>query len=278
VIPRPRRLVLLGHPVSHSLSPVFQNAALRSVGVPLRYEAMDVAPAELPAALAMLSSQCAAGNVTIPHKEAVAERCAARTELAERVGAVNTFWIDDSGALAGDNTDVGGFDALVRAAMPVMPHGCRIAVLGAGGGAAAALTAIERWDGCEVVLHGRTGSRAQALAKRFPVVVRVAPTAEVAVDEAALVVNASPVGLDGESLPVRIEAIAPGAVVVDMAYGPTDTPLVRAARARGLRASDGRPMLLEQGALSFERWLGVPAPRDAMRAALTATEAGGAVP
>ena len=113
----PGRLVLLGHPVSHSLSPAFQNAALRRAALPIRYELLDVAPDALDATLDALIAEDAWGNATIPHKEHVASRCARVSALAERVGAVNTFWIED-GALVGDNTDVGGFLALLATTAP----------------------------------------------------------------------------------------------------------------------------------------------------------------
>ena len=121
MIAGPSRLVLLGNPVSHSLSPVFQNAALKSEGIPLTYEAIEVAAPDLGHVLTLLAEDNAAGNITIPHKEAAFALCARRSPLAERVGAVNTFWIEEDGAdggvLVGDNTDVGGFESLVRATM-----------------------------------------------------------------------------------------------------------------------------------------------------------------
>ena len=112
--------------------------------------------------LTLLAEDNAAGNITIPHKEAAFALCARRSPLAERVGAVNTFWIEEDGAdggvLVGDNTDVGGFESLVRATMDGLPRG-RIALLGAGGAAAAALAAIEQWPGCEVTLYNRSPTR-----------------------------------------------------------------------------------------------------------------------
>ena len=152
---RPTRLVLLGHPVAHSLSPAFQNAALRRAGIPLVYEALDVPPEAFAGTLLGLAAQGAAGNVTIPHKEAAAAACARLTTLAARVGAVNCFWVQD-GALVGDNTDVGGFDAAARALLGRVPGNCRVALLGAGGSAAAVLGAVERWPACYVALWSRT--------------------------------------------------------------------------------------------------------------------------
>lgn len=272
----PSRLVLLGHPVRHSLSPLFQNAALRSLGVPLIYEPLDVPPAALPRQLRALVAEHAAGNVTIPHKETVAARCDRRTPLAERTGAVNTFWVEPDGALVGDNTDVGGFEHLVERVLGAAPRALRVAVLGAGGAAAAVLAAVERWPGCEVALHNRSVERAERLAARFPVVRRITANAELAVQDCALVVNATPVGLADDAVPVRVEALASNAAVVDLVYRRGETAWVRAARARGLRSADGLAMLVEQGALAFERWVGRPAPREVMWRAVRDGSEGGA--
>jgi shikimate dehydrogenase len=272
VIAGPSRLVLLGNPVSHSLSPVFQNAALESAGIPLTYDAIEVAAPDLGHVLTLLAEDNAAGNITIPHKEAAVALCARLSPLAMRVGAVNTFWIENDGAhdgvIVGDNTDVGGFEMLVRSTMDGLPRG-RIALLGAGGAAAAALAAIERWPGCEVTLYNRSHTRLARLASRFPIVTRTAETAEEAVQGAMLVVNASASGLEDDSFPVPIECLPYNAAVVDMVYRRGETPWVRAALACGHRASDGLPMLIEQGALAFEKWFARAAPRAQMWDAVT---------
>ncbi|MEJ7808982.1 MAG: hypothetical protein WKG32_01060 [Gemmatimonadaceae bacterium] len=265
--PSPTRLVLLGHPVAHSLSPTFQNAALRAAGIAATYSAVDVMPAELRAVAESLVREGAAGNVTVPHKEAFAALCGRRSPLAERVGAVNVFWVDGD-VLVGDNTDVAGFDALARATGDDLPANVAVAVLGAGGAAAAVLAAVERWDGCQVALFNRTRGRAAELAARFAFVT-VANTALDAVRGASVVVNATSVGLRGEDVPVPPSTLAGDALVLDLVYRRGGTPWVREATALGLRAADGLPMLLEQGALAFERWFGVPAPREAMRASVT---------
>jgi shikimate dehydrogenase len=265
---RPSRLVLLGHPVRHSLSPTFQNAALRSVGVPLTYEALDVPPTELGTRVSALVAERAAGNVTIPHKEAFAALCDRRTGIAERTGAVNTFWVERDGALVGDNTDVGGFEHLTSYVLGREPHALRVAVLGAGGASAAELAAVERWPGCEVTLQNRSAERRDALAERFTVVTHTCADPALAARGCGLVVNATPIGMTDDALPVPVEALEPDAAVVDLVYRRGGTPWVHAARARGLRAEDGLAMLLEQGALAFERWLGIPAPREVMRRAV----------
>jgi shikimate dehydrogenase len=260
---RPSRLVLLGHPVDHSLSPAFQNAALRRAGIPLAYAALDVLAPDLAGDVRLLVEDGAAGNVTIPHKEAMLALCERITPLAERVGAVNTFWVDDDGRLNGDNTDVGGVMEMLGQLIGAPPSG-RVAVLGAGGAAAAVLVALERAPGCEVTLHNRSAARSASLASRFPIVTRVAESAADAVRDARLVINASAAGLEPDAMPVPIEALPYDAAIADLVYRHRETAWVRAARACGHRATDGLPMLIEQGALSFERWFGIAAPRDAM--------------
>ena len=258
---RPSRLVLLGHPVGHSLSPLIQNAALRSAGIPLEYSTLDVPPDALESTLDELIAAGAAGNVTIPHKEAVAAR-ASLSPLARRVGAVNTFWVRD-GALHGHNTDVHGFDASVRALLGAPPRGT-IAVIGAGGAAAAVLAAIEGWHAVAANVYGRNAARVETLCARFPRVARATETLGDALERASLVVNATPVGLRDGELPVAIERLPDGAAVIDLVYRPGGTPWSRAAREAGHPACDGLPMLIEQGAAAFEQWFGIVADRAAM--------------
>ena len=263
----PGRLVLLGHPVAHSLSPTFQNAALERARLPLRYEAIDVPPHALDALLDDLAASNGAGNVTIPHKEAVAQRCDRLTPLAQRVGAVNTFWVEH-GALVGDNTDVGGFLQLLEATASDVDPTRPVALIGAGGAAAGVLVALEHAGFRDVAVHARTHSRAAALCARFPVAHAVATEGDL-INGAALVVNATPAGLNGSVVPFDLTRLAPDAVVLDLVVRRDETPLVRAARARGHRAAGGLEMLLAQGALSFERWFGVVPDWGAMRAAVT---------
>ncbi len=265
--PLPGRLVLLGHPVAHSLSPRFQNAALRAADIPLEYEALDVAPDALDATLAELAESHASGNVTIPHKEAVAARCARRSALADRCGAVNTFWHED-GALVGDNTDVGGVDAIAAALLGGARARARVALIGAGGSAAAVLAAAERWGSATVRLYNRNVQRARALASRFGASVDVVDCVEHALDGATLVVNATPMGLHDDEFPVPIELLPREAAVFDLVYRANETAWVRAARNAGHRAADGEGMLVEQGALTFERWFGIEPDRNAMWRAL----------
>jgi len=260
----PGRLVLLGHPVAHSLSPVFQNAALEAANIPIRYEALDVAGHDFGRVVTSLRAEDTWGNVTVPYKERMHEACDVVTPVARRASAVNTFWVDDTGHLVGDNTDVGGFSATVFALLGTSPHDLTVGVLGAGGTAAAVLTAVESWPGCDAHVYNRTPERARLLCERFSTIAQ--PIDDIGVAAGAdLVVNATSVGLhDGDVFPLDPALVAPSSAVIDIVYRPGETAWVRAVRAKGLRACDGIGMLVEQGALAFERWFGFAPNRSVM--------------
>jgi len=265
----PSRLVLIGHPVDHSLSPLIQNAALRTAGFPLEYSVLDVAPAQLRATLRTLRAERAAGNITLPFKQAAFDLCDHVTNVAERAGAVNTFWVQD-GALIGDNTDVAGFDfaahELLQSARAELPQ--RVALIGAGGAAAAVAAAIRDWDRTEVMIWSRKPAQAASLAHRYALTHAETDLLS-AVKGAELVINATPLGLcDDDEMPVPIAELGRRCAVLDLVYRKGETAWVRAARDAGLPASDGLPMLIEQAARSFRRWLGVEPNREVMWGAL----------
>ena len=260
----PARLVLLGHPVAHSISPRFQNAALQAAGIPLRYELLDVNPDALDDTLALLAKERAAGNVTVPHKEHVAARCARLTPLAERVGAVNVFWHED-GLLVGDNSDVGGAEAVMHALLGASLAGASIAIIGAGGSAKAVLCAAERCGVAEVRVYNRSMHRAELLAARFTPCARAFREIGDAMANATLVINCTPLGLRaGDAFPISIDQLPHDCAVFDLAYARGETAWVKAAREAGHRATDGEGMLVEQGAIAFERWFGIEPDRNAM--------------
>lgn len=248
------RLVLIGHPVSQSLSPVMHNAALEAKNSSLRYEALDIAPDELDATLASLSRQKCAGNFTVPHKKAAMHSMRVISDLAHRVGAVNTFWGDGYGALDADNTDVAGFEGAVKDLLGEIPSNVRVAVIGAGGSAAAVLTALDNWPGVTASVHARDLARAMAMRMRHNVVVRACSMRDPCMSDADLVVNATPIGMGTDEMPVEIERLRPGAAVLDLVYGSRETALVRGAREAGHAASDGLRMLLHQGVHAFTLW------------------------
>ena len=262
MIKRPGRLVLLGRSLSHTLSPRLHGAALREAGISVTYDVLDVPASALASTLNQLSMDGAAGNVTVPYKETIAARCDRLTPLARAANAVNTFWFE-RGELTGDNTDIGGFDAAARSLVGDAPRSLTIGVIGAGGAAAAVLVAASAWEHCQVLLFNRHPERARALAARFDERPQVSELDALA-ERAHLVVNATPIGLRDDLLPVPIERLRSDALVLDLVYRSGETAWVRAARAAGHRAIDGLPMLVEQAALAFERWFGLPPSREAM--------------
>ena len=264
-----RLFTVIGDPVAHSLSPALHNAAFRALGLDAVYVALRVPPVPPEALRAVLAMQAAtggAGNVTVPHKEAVEGFVARKTDVCARVGACNTFWTED-GALVGDNTDVFGVaTALER--LGAAKRGERWLVIGTGGSArATAVTAADR--GATLFVRSRDGARAKAFAtwaKGIGVATSVAD-GPVEVDVA---INATPLGLAGhDPLPVDLNHIPGVQRALDLVYAPGETRWVHALRERGIAAADGREMLVQQGAAAFERFFpGTAAPTEVMRAAV----------
>jgi shikimate dehydrogenase len=270
---------VIGHPVAHSRSPAMQQAAFDALGMAARYELWDTPPEQLATRVAGLRAPEVLGaNVTIPHKTTVLPLLdAVAPSASPPLAAVNTIVREESAAgvrLVGHNTDV---PALLRvlAEQSAWAAGRRMLVLGAGGAARAAL-AVARLEGAEVTVAARRveGARA-ALAALAPAhVLDLAETDALAAALAGahILVNTTPVGMRAaEASPLPLELLrqlSPASFVFDMIYSPPETALVRAARALGLRAQGGLPMLLYQGALAFALWTGREPPLDAMRAAL----------
>lgn len=264
----PARVVLLAHPAAHSLSPRMHDAAFAAAGVPARYAALDVPPAELAAAVARLRAAPYLGaNVSVPHKEAVARLVDELTGAARAVGAVNTV-VRHGARLVGHNTDAPGF-LRGLAELGFDPAGAGCLVLGAGGAARAVVWAL-LGAGARVVVVNRDAARAERL------VADLEAAGAPHLPAARLLVNTTSVGMaggpdpDGLPLltPAQLAALPAGAGVVDLVYRPALTPLLRAAAARGHATQNGLPMLLWQGALAFEAWTGRPAPAAVMREAL----------
>jgi len=255
-VTQPERLALFGHPVAHSLSPAMHNAALAASGRRIKYESIDVLPENFEAAVRDFVEMGGAGNVTVPHKLHGFQFMDACTEPANKSGAVNTFWRDDYGRLCGHNTDVAGFTAMITELLGDPPSNVRVAVLGAGGAAGAVLTAIAEWPGVTATVHGRDLARAAVSRMRHSVVVRAASMRDPLIGEADIVVNATPVGMSSDELPVELDRVAPDAIIVDLVYGPDETAWVRTARAGGHRAHRRPPVMSASGATS-----GRPVPR-----------------
>jgi shikimate dehydrogenase len=262
--------VLLGDPVHHSLSPAMHNAAFKALGLEAVYVAM-YAPAELVAPLMRaVATDGAGGNVTVPHKRAAADALdhAAASVVATR--ACNVFWWEEGRGLCGDNTDVEGFTVAAEGLVGGPLRGRRVLLLGAGGAARAVAYACISAGVARLDLTNRSRERSESLLRDFgkPNGLRLLERAGEASSEVYdLVVNATSLGLrPSDPLPLDPAGVEAGAIL-DLVYGPADTPLVRAAREAGLRAEDGRRMLVEQAASSFRLWTGREPPREAMYAA-----------
>ena len=265
---------LIGRPVAHSLSPAMHNAAFAKLGLPHRYEAKETADEQLAAMMDRLRRDDVLGaNVTIPHKESVLRLLDEVDDEARRIGAVNTI-VSRAARLIGHNTDKYGFEKALEAQPRRIPSDAgfpftnrRILILGAGGAArACALALLEHRNSVDVA--NRDPARAEALARsievdgRHPEVVRWPRGRE----PGDAVVNATPLGLNGEE---ALEDVQLPDWVIDLVPTAEETPLVKRAKAtENVTVVDGLSMLLYQAARSFELWTGVPAPVEAMRAAL----------
>ena len=268
---------LFGDPVSHSLSPAMHQAAFRALGLNAVYLPWGVTPARLPDAIRGLRSlqNFLGANLTIPHKEAVIPFLDGLTPDALSIGAVNTI-IHEGELLRGDNTDAAGFLASLSPILPRALTGSTAVLFGAGGAARAVALGLAQAGCGRLRILNRSRERAEELAaavtRHVPACgVSAAPLdSDTRLDtEADLVVNTTAVGLHPSDPPLFVyESLDARAVVCDLIYRPPETPLLAAARRRGCRTLNGLGMLLEQGALAFERWTGRPAPRAIMRAVL----------
>lgn len=271
VTARTRILTLLGDPVEHSASPEIQNAAFEAAGVDGMYVAVRCGSEDLVGFMRGLARAGGGGNVTIPHKEKAATLADVRSDAVRRTGACNTFWGDEAGRVHGDNTDVEGFRRAVATFLDGPVSGIRVLLLGAGGAARAALLGLLEDDAEEVCIYNRTQERARAVARRIGGQrARVVPIMRHLEGESFdLVVNATSLGLEPDDpSPIDFSVLNRAGSAMDLAYGRHTTAFARAAERAGIRATDGLEMLVQQGAVSFERWWGAKAPIDAMRAVL----------
>ncbi len=268
------------------------NPALKAAGIDCQYVRLHILPDELTEALSLLKSSGFIGvNVTIPHKGGVFEAVDDMTEVARRIGAVNTVAVDGD-RLIGHNTDAPGLRRAIREEFSMDLTDLRVMIIGAGGGAGKAAAVQCAMDHCErLVLVNRTVDKAKALvtelqglmsdpeklegpANRLVAIPWEEKAMEREMGQVDLIINATSIGMkptDPEVIPQRL--IEPYHLVYDMVYSPARTRLMAGATAEGARVANGLGMLLWQGAMAFEFWFNREAPVEVMRAGLAGVEA-----
>jgi shikimate dehydrogenase len=263
------RLGLIGFPVSHSMSPKIQNAALKACGLEGGYSLFPVPPDDKQGLKNLLdrvrTGELRGLNVTIPHKQNVIEFLDELTPTAKTIGAVNVIYMKED-KLIGDNTDAPGFLSdlqRVTNSSFAIPHSAL--VLGAGGSARAVVYALAN-DGWEATIAARRMEQAEQLAQSFSnYQLSITNFADLQPSTFDLIVNTTPLGMtpniDSSPLP-EDTILSQGTIVYDLVYNPRETKLICEARSQGLTATTGLGMLIEQAALAFEKWTSHNPPRE----------------
>lgn len=268
---------IIGWPVSHSLSPVMQNAAFRAAEIDAVYVPFPVEPDQLETSVAGLRAMKICGiNVTIPHKSTIMPLLDELHESANSAGAVNVV-VNLDGKLVGYNTDGDGLIASLKNDLEFDPAGHNIVLAGAGGAARGALSALCRAGAASITVLNRTISKAEKLvvdfASDYPDT-KFNVIGEDMSDRAfwsrqRLVINATSLGMKGEKINGLALASLPGdAKVYDMVYSPPETALLLNAKSLGLHSVNGLGMLVAQGELAYRLWTGAASPPNIMHDAL----------
>ena len=268
---------LIGKPLAHSISPVFQQAALDHLRIDARYELWETERDALAERVAgMRGADCLGANVTVPYKELVIALLDEVDPLAGRIGAVNTI-VNRDGRLCGYNTDMTGFARALREEGGFDPSGAHVVLLGAGGAGRAVTMALVQGKAASVTITDILPERAERLVEdlsgQSETVLRNVPATEdklaaAIMKKCQLLVNCTPIGMrhskEEHDLPISSELIPAGALVFDIIYNPLETRLLAEAKTRGARTLGGLSMLVHQGVASFELWTDVQAPVDVM--------------
>jgi shikimate dehydrogenase len=260
-----KRLGVIGWPVAHSLSPAFQNAALKAAGLTeWRYQRLPIPPERFVETVRALPAAGFRGvNITIPHKETALALADDPSPRALAIGAANTLLFEPDGRIRADNTDAPG----LIGALPIDARGLSVLVLGAGGTARAAVWALLNAGASEVRVWNRNPERARRLCSEL------GGTPVERADAADLLVHTTPIGLDGndktlKGLPLGADDLLRYKILVDFVYRGEGTALVRAARNCSIETVDGLELLIAQGALSFQQFTGIAPSVAAMREAV----------
>lgn len=272
-----RQVALIGKPLKRRHSQVMHDAAFEAAGIDARYVLREIDPDEVEGLVASARGDGWLGlGVTAPYKQVVAGLVDEVEGDAEAIGAVNNVVRTDDGRLIGFNSDAPGFQAAVERAMGREIAGTEVVVAGAGGAAHAVVHALLAGGVAGLTVAARRREAAETLLGRFEDVGMGRRTAVALDDEtfgaalqqADLGVNATTVGMVDPGMTIPVDRLPAHATVFDLVYVPPETPLLAAARGRGLRAANGSEMLIQQAAIAFERWTGVGGMADVMRAAV----------
>lgn len=265
-----RIAAVIGSPVRHSLSPAIYNSAFAEVGFDAVFGAFPVKPGQGGGAVTAMRTLGLMGlAVTMPHKADVAAAADRLDPAAAALGAANhLYW--DGDEIVADNTDGEGFVRGLAAELGVQVTGVDVVLVGAGGSARSIAAALGAAGAGSVTVINRSADRAVECAGFAGPVGRVGSADDLA--GADLVINATPIGMGSTrtaaETPFDVAAVGPDAVVADLIYHPAQTPLLAAAADRGLRHQNGVAMLVHQAVKQFENWTGLPAPVEAMTAAV----------
>jgi shikimate dehydrogenase len=272
-----RRVGLIGKPLRRRHSQVMHDAAFAAAGIDARYVLLELEPDQVDAAVAAARGEDWLGlGVTAPYKKVVAGLVDEVEPDAAAIGAVNNVVRTDAGRLVGFNSDAPGFRVGVERAMGRPLAGASVVVAGAGGAAHAVVYACLTAGAARVTVGNRSLEGAERLTERFASIGTAALVAtrlggdafREALAAADVAVNATTVGMVDPGMTIEVDRLPETATVFDLVYVPAETPLLAAARARGLRAANGSEMLIAQAAIAFERWTGVAGMDDVMRAAV----------
>lgn len=276
-----KRVVLLGHPVTHSLSEALQKAAFETLEIDALYEPIDTPVIDLISAVeALRGDEYLGANITLPHKERVVSMVDSLTEEAQHTGAVDTITCDGD-KLVGHNTDVLGFRPALEQLVGKKKMPKSAVVLGAGGGARAAVYALISASFQHIIVFNRHLHRGERLVKHFArsashMELRAKPWHESVIEaelaKTNVLINASSVGRDPDESPLAAELLPPDVYVLDLHYVPKQTRLLKDAEAAGAAAAmNGDVMLLNQSAAAFELWTGQKAPMAKLKKQLDAS-------
>ncbi|MGE5197921.1 MAG: shikimate dehydrogenase [Deltaproteobacteria bacterium] len=282
-IQEPKKIYgVLGYPVKHSLSPAMHNAAFKALNINAEYKLFEVEPEELGRFFVSLRPKNIRGlNVTIPYKEKAVTYMDSASDNARLIGAVNTVRVSEKG-LEGFNTDGEGFLKHLTEDLKFDPAGKIISIIGAGGAARAVSVCLCGLIPKRLNIYDIDNLKLSTLVRQLKYnfgevqIEQAGSIGGLAVRECDLLVNATPAGMNpADPCPVDEESMHPGLLVYDLVYNPQETKLLKLARKKGARASNGLGMLLYQGMVAFEIWTAQKPPKEIMQKALSgALEAG----